>query len=105
MATEEQKNNIIDGMIRGRFSNLDTLTQWHRKKGTTIGGPIEIKVYLADLTTAAQGAVKAAYQYWENLSGITFKVVTDEFDADIIFNFKDFSADPNYNSKCTRPHR
>lgn len=33
MATEEQKNNIIDGMIRSRFSNLDTLTVYSTDSG------------------------------------------------------------------------
>ncbi len=99
MATEEQKNNIIDGMVRGSLSDPDSLTQWHHKIGGSVGGSIEIKVYLADLTPAAQNAVKAAYQYWETISGIKFNVVSDEDDADITFGFKDFASDPDYNSE------
>ena len=99
MATEEQKKEIIDGMIRGSFSDPDSLTQWHRKKGTSVGSSIEIKVYLDNLTLAAQGAVKAAYEYWENISGITFKVVADEADADITFEFDDFQDLASQNPK------
>ena len=96
MATEEQKNNIIDGMIDGSMNNPDSLAQWHRKIGGAIGNSIEIKVYLADLTPAAQNAVRAAYKYWENISGIIFREITDEDDADITFGFKDFASDPYY---------
>ena len=98
MATEEQKNNIIDGMVGGSQSNSGSFTSWHQLIGSSTGSSIEIKLYLKDLTPDAQNAVRAAYKLWENISGINFIEVNDENDAHITFSFEDFAAigqDPN----------
>lgn len=97
MATEEEKNKIIDGMVRGSQSDLDTLTNWHHMVGGSIGSSIEIKIhFLTDpsyaLSQAAQDAVRAAYKLWENISGIKFTEVADGNDAHITFGFQDFAA-------------
>ena len=96
MATYEQKDNIIDGMVDGNQDNTETLASWHNLLGGSNGTPLELSIYRGNLSEGAQSAARAAWKLWGNVSGLHFNVVDDEDDANIIFAYEDFSDSDSF---------